>query len=346
MNRRMCVFGWTGVVLILCATPLAAKTSRIYVTNHAGTTISVIDPTTNKIVSEIKDIEAPEGVNFSPDGSRIYITEIGENVLKVLDRKSGKLIKKVPLSGIANDVIASVDGKFVFVCIHTEPGALDVIDAKSLEKVKSIQTSKGLHDIALSPDGKVAVASAEGGKKLAVFDLTTLTLAWEKEFDMGTQVLALQANPDGSPNLLYLTMNRIRGFAVFDFAKREIVNRVTFPTDEPELIPSGSPSHAIGLTPDGKTLWVGSRTYDAVFVYSVPDLKFIGRVHMPQVEPPGHPAMSGAPFWVVFTPDSKTAYVSNAADRSVCAVDVKTLKLVTRIQVGEEPGRMNTLALP
>ena len=67
---------------------------------------------------------------------------------------------------------------------------------------------------------------------------------------------------------------------------------------------------------------------------------------MPKVEPPGHEAISGAPFWVVFTPDSKTAYVSSAADRSVSAIDIKTMKMTTRIEVGEEPGRMSTLALP
>ncbi len=338
-SRRLILLG------ALFALPAAAGTSRIYVTNHAGTTISVIDPATNKIVQELKGIEAPEGVNFSADGKLVYATQIGEDVLTVMDRKSGKVVKKVPLSGIANDVLPTKDGKLILVCIHTTPGWLDVIDAATLEKIKSIPTKKGLHDIALSPDGKFAVASAEGGKALAVFDLTNLTEAWNMDFDMGTQVMAFDPNPNISPRL-FLTMNRIKGFMVLDFANRKEITRVTFPDDEPSLAPSGSPSHALGITPDGKTLWVGSRTYDSVFVYSVADLKLLGRVHMPKVEPPGHEAISGSPFWVVFTPDSKTAYVSSAADRSVSAIDVKTMKMATRIEVGEEPGRMSTLALP
>jgi len=346
MNRRLRVFGRLNILAMLCAMPLAASTSRIYVTNHAGTTIQVIDPATNKVVQEIKDIEAPEGVSFSPDGSRVYLTQIPEDVLTVLDRKSGKLIKKVPLSGIANDVIATKDGKLILVCIHTSTGWLDVIDASSLEKVKSIPSSKGLHDIVLTPDNKFAIASSEGGKTIAVFDLTSQTLAWEMEFDMGTQVMAVEPNPDGSAHRIFLTLNRLRGFAVVDFATRKEIQRITFPDDEPTLVPSGSPSHGLGMAPDGKTLWVGSRTYDCVFVYSLPDLKLMGRVHLPQVVPPGHEALSGAPFWVVFTGDSKFAYVSSAADRSVSAIDVKTLKMITRIQVGEEPGRMTTLVLP
>jgi YVTN family beta-propeller protein len=79
-------------------------------------------------------------------------------------------------------------------------------------------------------------------------------------------------------------------------------------------------------------------------VYSLPDIKLVGRVRLPKVEVPGHGPLSGSPHWVVFTPDSKTAYVINALDRSVSAVDTKTLAITARIPVGEEPGRMTLFA--
>jgi len=65
---------------------------------EAETTISVIDPATNKVVDVIKGIESPEVVRFSPDGSRLYIANRSVDVLYVMDRKSGKYIKEVPLS--------------------------------------------------------------------------------------------------------------------------------------------------------------------------------------------------------------------------------------------------------
>jgi YVTN family beta-propeller protein len=40
------------------------------------------------------------------------------------------------------------------------------------------------------------------------------------------------------------------------------------------------------------------------------------------------------------------AYIANGADRSVSAVDMTALKVVARIPMGEEPGRMSTLLLP
>jgi len=56
-----------------CVSMAAAQQSklRIVQTNSAGDNISLIDPTTNKVVAEIKGIEAPHGVAVSPDGSRI-----------------------------------------------------------------------------------------------------------------------------------------------------------------------------------------------------------------------------------------------------------------------------------
>ncbi len=342
MKRCLCRLRLLGIPCILLAMPLAAATVRVYITNLAGTTISVIDPATNKVVQEIKDIEVPESVHFSPDGSRVYITQGAENVLTVLDRKTGNLIKKVPISGHANDVAVTRDGKWVLVCIAEIPGALDFIDTTSLEKVKSIPSKSRL----LTPDGKYAVATSPAGKYATVFDLKSQEPAWEIQFDQGVLVPTIESGPGGSALRLFVELSELRGFAVVDFEKRQEVARIKLPDDEPSVTPSGTPTHGIGIAPDGKTLWVVSRSYDSVFVYSLPELRLQGRVHLPEIKPPGHDAIGGSPNWVTFTPDSKTVYVANGADRSVSAIDVKTLKAVARIPTGEEPGRMTTLVLP
>src|SRR5579864_3269979 len=132
--------------LILLAVPLAAATSRIYIMNNAGTTISIIDPAVNKVVQTIEGIEVPETAHFSPDGSRVYVTNGADNFLDVLDRKTGKTIKRVPISGHANDLAVTKDGRRVLICIAEPPGMLDIVDTTSLEKVKSIPVKNRLHD--------------------------------------------------------------------------------------------------------------------------------------------------------------------------------------------------------
>ena len=343
---------WLLLVMLFVAMPLAAVTARIYVTNRGGTTISVIDPATNKVVEVIKGIESPEVVRFSPDGSRIYIANRSVDVLYVMDRKSGKYIKKVPLSGWANDAAVTSDGKLILVCIRNsgteavDVGALDIIDAKSLEKVKSIPVKRGLHDLALTGDGKYAAAGSPGGKSITVFDLQKMGIAWEIQFDQGVLPLTIESGPDGSGRRIFAQLAETNGFSVVDFATHKEVARIKFPDQPSGFGPACEGiSHGIGIAPDNKTLWANSRTANSVFSYSLPDLKLLGHVSLPEVNVPGKSPRGGGPAWITFTPDSRTVYVSTCGTKSVSAIDVETLKEVTRIPVGEMPDRISTLVL-
>jgi YVTN family beta-propeller protein len=344
---------WLLLGFLLAAVPLAASTARIYVTNRGGTTISVIDPATNKVVETIEGVEGPEVVRFSPDGSRVYIITRSEDVLDIRDRKSGKQIKKVPLSGWANDAMVTGDGKLIAVCIFNTSmgpnplGALDIIDAKSLEKVKTIPTKGGLHDIAMTGDGKFAAAGSPVGRLLTVFDLQKMEIAWEVPYDQGVVPLTIESGPDGAGRRIFAQLSKSNGFSVVDFATHKEVDRITYPIDPKGYGPScEGMSHGIGIAPDGKTLWANSRTANSVFVYSLPDLKVLGRVPLPEVNVLGKAPRSSGPAWITFTPDSRTVYVSTCGARSVSAIDVESMKEVSRIRVGEMPDRISTLVVP
>jgi YVTN family beta-propeller protein len=340
------------MAVLFAAIPLAASTVRVYVTNRGGTTIDVIDTATNKVVETIQGIESPEVVRFSPDGSRLYIATRAQDVLDVMDRKSGKMIKQVPLSGWANDALVTSDGKLILIAIRNtgneaeDVGALDVIDSKSLEKIKSIPVKRGLHDLALTGDNKFAAAGSPGGHFFTVFDLQKMEIAWEFPYDQGVLPIIIESNPDGTGHRIFAQLNQTNGFSVVDFATHQEVARIKNP-DEPKGFTPGCEgiSHGIGISPDHKTLWTNSRPANAVFVYSLPDLKLLGHVSLPETAVPGKPNRGGGPAWVTFTPDSKTVYISTCGTKSISAIDVETMKEVTRIPVGEMPDRISTLVL-
>ena len=338
---------------ILLAMPLLAGTALIYVTNRGGTTIDVIDAATNKVVQTIGNIESPEVVRFSPDGSRLYIPYRGANELIVMDRKSEKIIKKVPLSGWPNEAQTTLDGKLVLVCIRNtattaeDAGALDIIDTKSLQRVKSIPVERGLHDIAVTADGKYAAAGAPGGHFVVVFDLQKMEIAWRVHYDYGVNPLVIENNPDGSGRRIFVQLGPTNGFSVVDFAQRKEVAFIKVP-DEPKGFGNGCEaiSHGIGISPDQKTLWVNSRTANSAFAYSLPDIKLLGHVSLPEQPVPGKPNRGSSPAWVTFSPDSKTVYISSCGIKTVTAIDVQGMKELARIPVGEMPDRISTLALP
>ena len=335
---------------ILLSLPLQAGTARIYITNSGGDTVDVVDPATNKVVQVIKGIECPHGVNFSPDGSRVYISNESESVLDVVDRKTGEIVKKIPLSGHPNNIAVTPDGSKVFVCIAEEPGALDVIDTKSMERIKSIPIKGPGHNPYVTPDGKYVVAGSVAGKSLTTIDIATLEPVWHMDFDNGVRPMAFEKNADGSTYRIFVQLSNVNGFAVVDFATHQEVARIKFPDDPGGYgIAEGrayTPSHGIGVTPDGKELWAASTAANAVFAYSLPDLKLLGHVSLPVLTIPGRPPIPSIPEWITFTPDGKTLYVSDSATKSVSVIDTQTMKDVGQVAVGEVPKRINTLVLP
>jgi YVTN family beta-propeller protein len=321
---------------LLLTLPLMASSVRVYQTNSAGDEVHVIDPATNKVVQTIKDIEVPHGVTFSPDGRRAYITCEAEKTVWAVDTQTGKLISKVPLSGHPNNLSISKDGQRLFIAIAVAPGAVDVIDTAALKNVKSIPVKGAVHNTYVTPDGKYALAGSVAGKILTVIDEQSLNVAWELPFDLGVRPIAFEKAPDGSTKRLFIQLSGYNGFAVVDFKTHEEVARIKLPS-EPSggHAEGGAPSHGIGVAPDGKTLWVNTSLSNAVFVYSLPDLKVQGFVKTGDV-----------PDWITFTPDSKTIYIANSGANSVSAIDIASRKEVARIPVGEVPKRNGTVVVP
>jgi YVTN family beta-propeller protein len=297
-------------VSLLFTLPLLASSVRVYQTNSAGDDVHIIDPATNKVVQTIKDIEVPHGVTFAPDGKRAYITCEAEKTLWAIDTKTGKAISKIPLSGHPNNLSISKDGQRVFVAIAMSPGAVDVIDTAALKNIKSIPVKGAVHNTYVTPDGKYAIAGSVGGKMLTVIDEQTLQIAWELPFDLGVRPIAFEKAADGSTGRMFVQLSGYNGFAVVDFKTHEEVSRIKLPT-EPSggHAEGGAPSHGIGVTPDGKTLWVNSSPANAVFIYSLPDLKVLGYVKTGDV-----------PDWITFTPDSKMILYSQFG-REFCIGD-------------------------
>ena len=207
-----------------------------------------------------------------------------------------------------------------------------------MEKVKSIPTKGGIHNVYVTPDGRHVIAGSIAGRLMTVIDQKSEEPIWTL-FEEGVRPMAFETNPDGSTKRIFVQLSNLHGFAVVDFAQRKEVARVELPNDIPaEKVDKGpfnaSPSHGLGVAPDGRTLWVTSRPNARVYAYSLPDLKLLGAVDL-----------GGRPDWVTFTPDSKQVYISTENTNSTVVVDVTARKEITRIKVGASPKRNITVVM-
>ena len=326
-----------SVAFVGLLSTVAVAQVRVVQTNSGGDNIHLIDPETNKVVGEIKGIPVNHGAAAAPDGTRLYFSSEAERSLAVVDVKTLTVTKKIPLTGRPNNISIGRDGRRVYVGIVSAPGAVDVIDTTTLERVKSIPTRGGIHNVYVTPDGRFVVAGSIAGRNMMVIDAKTDEPSWSL-FEEGVRPIAFEANADGSTKRLFVQLSEVHGFAVVDFQQRKEVSRVMlpeFPVEQRDPGPfNGSPSHGIGVAPDGKTLWVCSRPNGQVYAYSLPDLTLLGGV-----------AVGKRPDWLTFTPDSRRVYVATESTDSVTVIDVASRKEITKVTVGEAPKRNITAVL-
>src|SRR3989454_603059 len=332
-------------ILILITLPLAAQNQvRILQSNAAGDRVRIIDPATNKVVGVVPGIEAGHGVTASPDGSRMYVSSEADDTLDVADLATLKVIKKIPLSGHPNNIAIAPDGKRVYVGIHQKvgdnPGVADVIDTASISKIKSIRTEGPVHNIYVTPDGKNVVAGdGTDHGYVSVLDTETDAPAWSVKLEHSIRPMAISKNPDGSTRSIFVQVGDFNGFVVIDFKTRKEAARITLPKLAPGRVPmiSGSAeSHGLAVTADQKLLVVCSRLNNALYSYSLPDLKLVGTANL---------SGRGA-AWVTLTPDGKRAYIADPVGNSTLVVDIPTMKEVAKIPVGQVLKRNHTMVIP
>ncbi len=328
---------WQAIAAWISSTPRKVPTKtavRIIQTNSAGDSTDVIDPVTNTVVGRIRDIVIPHGVVGAPDGKYLYITNESLSTVDIVDPITLRVVKRIKLTGHPNNITITPDGKKVYAGIAAAPGAVDVIDTTTMTNVKSVPVTGQVHNVYVTPDGKFAVSGSVASSVISVIDTKTDEVAWTYKETSGIRPMTFETNPDGSTKRIFVQLSDYHGVAVVDWATRKEVTRwehAEVPGAEKHTDGlQAAPAHGLGI-PDGQHLWSTSKVNGYAYVYNLSDLKEVGRVFVGQ-----HPE------WFTFTPDGKFCYLAAAGDNSVTVVDVKTLKVVAHIPVGQVPKRNGT----
>lgn len=343
--------------------------------------ISVIDCDTRTVIQNIgvDIVNFPYQVAFSPDLTRLYCTERSAalNQLKILDRISGKLIKgisvpNVTLTDYAHGIAVTKTGEIWFAQTIDHKGNLVIVDPIKLEIDQIIPVQTPIHNIMLTPDGKYLVAggynSVKGGGSiptlLHVYDVKERREIWNINLNGSTKgasirTFAITHKEDGSTDRIFTTIGPVRptanqnwfpGFVVIDFEKRKEIARVVYPMEFDRTVwknPvfAGEFYHGLHVTKNQKYLIGNSTPANSVFIYSLPDLQYVGRVPLSTGVVDSLP-VGALPDWIASTPDSRFAYVSDTFLKSVDVIDIDALKVVANIKVGDFPASNTLLVVP
>src|SRR5262249_47582301 len=89
---------------------------KVYVTNMASGTVSVIKASRRKVVDTIRVGTEPFGCALTPDGRKLYVTNQSSNTVSVIDTRSDHVFKTIRNAGKKPHGIGiTADGRKVFV---------------------------------------------------------------------------------------------------------------------------------------------------------------------------------------------------------------------------------------
>ena len=315
------------------AEPTAKVRQKLYVTNSTGDDVTIIDVATNKPLGRIEVGPHPHGIAVPAAQNFILVTIEGKKPgeLVWIDPKTDKVTDKMEVGPEPNQLAVTPDGKFAYV--PCSDGNYEVVDLAKKKVVERIFTGGRPHNTLCSVDGKhMYLAPMGASKKVSVVEVATHKVVGEIPFSSVVRPIALTQDE----KRLFAEVDGLVGIEMADVASRKMVQRVPAElTDEQKKV--GSRSHGLGIRPDQKEIWACDVEHHEVQVFDITGdkPKQIAKIPMPE-----------AVYWLTFSPDGKTAYVSVRDGNEVAVVDTETKKVTAHAPVGKHPKRLLVVSVP
>jgi DNA-binding beta-propeller fold protein YncE len=204
----------------------------------SGGEVIRVDVKQKKVMDLAKvGVPHPHSVAVVPSLSRAYTANKDVQHISVIDLKEMKLVKEIPAPTGTDGIIATPDGKYVFVGNYKGTELL-VVDPRKDEIVERIPFDLPPSTFALSPAGiKLYITFHDSGMKdgKQVFDqpgfvqeLDVATLKPGAKVEVGHFPLNITVAPDGKTGIVDTTADG--ALAVIDLAQMKVIRRIK--TDE------------------------------------------------------------------------------------------------------------------
>ena len=199
------------------------------------------------------------GLAQAPEvGGTLIVVNKGAASASIVDVRTGEVLKTLPTGEGPHEVVVSGDGTTAVVTVYGARDAgntLAVIDVPGLEVVRTIDlgTHRRPHGIDFMPGDEVVAVTTEQSRHVVLVNLETGEIV--SELPTEGDVSHMLAIP-GSADLIYTSDIRDGTVTEIEVVKGTAVRKFEVPIT-PE---------AIGVTPEGSEVWVGSNDLGVVSV--------------------------------------------------------------------------------
>ena len=288
---------------------------RIYVPDSGGSTVTVIDPASYRVIGSYQTGLNPQHVVPAYDMRTLYVTnDLGNSLTPINPRTGHPAGPNIPVDDPYN-LYFTPDGRYAIVVAEARQN-LDFRDPHTFALEHRIHVDcAGVDHIDFAASGAYLIATCELAGRLVRIDLHTLKVAGYLDLP-GSSPQDIKLDPAG--HTFYVADKNHAGVWLIDAA-----------TFRPQgFIPTGPDAHGLYPSRDARYLYVTNRGNGSITVISFATKKVVTTWRIPG---------GGSPDMGNLSPDGKVFWVSGRYDNVVYAISTVTGRLLAKIPVGSQP---------
>jgi YVTN family beta-propeller protein len=288
---------------------------RLYVPDSGGSTVTVIDPATYRVIRTYQTGLNPQHVVPGYDLRTLYVTNDLANSLTPINPRTGR--PAGPNIGVDDpyNMYFTPDGRYAIVVAESRRN-LDFRDPHTFALEHRIHVDcAGVDHIDFSATGAYLIASCEFAGRLVRVDLHTLTVAGYLNLP-GSAPQDIKLDPAG--RIFYVADKNHAGVWLIAAATFRVAG----------FIPTGPDAHGLYPSRGARYLYVTNRGNGTITLISFATRKIVATWRIPG---------GGSPDMGNLSPDGKVFWVSGRYHNVVYAISTANGHLLARIPVGSRP---------
>ena len=163
---------------------------RVYAADQTSNTVSVIDPSSNKLLGVIrlgnpvpgalsplyKGQLLVHGLGYSPDSKTLAVVSIASNAVTLIDTATNKVKGTVYVGRSPHEAFFTADGQELWVTVRGE-NYISVIDPNQMKEIRRIELANGPGMSMFGTDGKFAFVCSSFTPELTVIETPSHQIA-------------------------------------------------------------------------------------------------------------------------------------------------------------------------
>lgn len=306
------------ITATITATPVGPvpQPPLLYIPNFDAGTVSVINATTNALVTTIPVGTNPYNVMVSHDYNRVYVANQGSNTVSVIYMPTNRVIATITGFSSPGAMAVSTNNLFtnLFTYVaNTGSNTVSVISNITYTIVSTITVGPNPSGLSLNTNGTKLYVTNNNGT-ISIINTADLSVTTTGSIVPNLSYILL--SPDANSSKLY----------VVDILSNRIVVINTADNTVAANIPVGSTPRGIAVSPDGSRLYVANSASNNVAVINTATNTVMTSI-----------SVGSVPTGLSISEDGGLLYVTNSGSNNVSVINTTALAVIQTFNVGARP---------